>query len=104
MFILLTELKSLALATDVYALCVANPEPLGDKLYQETKNFLENHVKGLYQVGIRLTFPKHLIKNVKTKSWASTGDFDTFSHRREVETQMSLRISTVSPESTDHIQ
>lgn len=35
--------------SDVYALCVANPEPLGDRLYQETKNFLESHIKGLYQ-------------------------------------------------------
>ena len=31
--------------SDVYALCVAYPEPLGEKLYQETKIFLENHVK-----------------------------------------------------------
>lgn len=35
--------------SDVYALCVACPEPLGDRLYQETKTFLENHVKSLYQ-------------------------------------------------------
>ncbi|XP_077979355.1 cullin-2-like [Glandiceps talaboti] len=34
--------------SDVYALCVAYPEPLGDKLYSETKKFLENHVKGLH--------------------------------------------------------
>jgi len=31
--------------SDVYALCVAFPEPLGEKLYQETKIFLEEHVK-----------------------------------------------------------
>lgn len=35
--------------SDVYALCVACPDPLGDRLYQETKLFLENHVKGLYE-------------------------------------------------------
>ncbi|XP_067649383.1 cullin-2-like [Haliotis asinina] len=32
---------------DVYQLCVAFPEPLGDKLYQETKSFLEAHVSSL---------------------------------------------------------
>jgi len=30
--------------SDVYSLCVAYPEPLADKLYSETKKFLENHV------------------------------------------------------------
>lgn len=35
--------------TDVYALCVAYPEPLGDCLYTETKNFLEEHVKKLHR-------------------------------------------------------
>ena len=29
---------------DVYSLCVAYPEPLADKLYSETKKFLEEHV------------------------------------------------------------
>eukprot|EP00095_Tigriopus_kingsejongensis_P010955 maker-scaffold129_size324999-snap-gene-1.22 protein:Tk10955 transcript:maker-scaffold129_size324999-snap-gene-1.22-mRNA-1 annotation:"Cullin-2" len=33
--------------TDVYSLCVAYPEPLADRLYQETKSFLEDHVKSL---------------------------------------------------------
>ena len=32
---------------DVYKLCVAYPEPLAEKLYQETKKFLEEHVKSL---------------------------------------------------------
>jgi len=31
--------------SDVYSLCVAYPEPLADKLYAETKKFIENHVK-----------------------------------------------------------
>ena len=30
--------------SDVYSLCVAYPEPLADKLYSETKKFLETHV------------------------------------------------------------
>ncbi|XP_068621791.1 cullin-2 [Battus philenor] len=33
--------------SDVYALCVAHPEPLADRLYDETRNFLEEHVAGL---------------------------------------------------------
>ena len=32
---------------DVYSLCVAYPEPLADKLYSETKKFLEEHVDSL---------------------------------------------------------
>ncbi|CAO1413455.1 unnamed protein product [Diamesa serratosioi] len=32
---------------DVYSICVAFPDPLADKLYAETKLFLENHVKNL---------------------------------------------------------
>lgn len=41
---------SLTNFSDVYKLCTALPEPLGDRLYQETKNFLETHVKTLYAV------------------------------------------------------
>lgn len=29
---------------------MAFPEPLGEKLYAEVKNFLENHVQSLYEV------------------------------------------------------
>ena len=32
---------------DVYSLCVAYPEPLADRLYLETKKFLESHVNQL---------------------------------------------------------
>lgn len=39
-----------ALTSDIYALCVAYPEPLGERLYTETKVFLENHVRQLYKV------------------------------------------------------
>ncbi|XP_059495311.1 cullin-2 isoform X3 [Stegostoma tigrinum] len=35
--------------SDIYALCVAYPEPLGERLYTETKVFLENHVQHLYK-------------------------------------------------------
>lgn len=31
--------------SDVYSLCVAYPVPFADRLYQETKEFLENHVE-----------------------------------------------------------
>ena len=43
-------LLSLIVNSDVYALCVAHPEPLGEKLYAEVKNFLESHVQRLYEV------------------------------------------------------
>ncbi|GFY78728.1 cullin-2 [Trichonephila inaurata madagascariensis] len=36
--------------TDVYTLCVAFPEPLADRLYQKTREFLENHVRKLYEL------------------------------------------------------
>uniref|UniRef100_A0A2K5CTN2 Cullin-2 n=1 Tax=Aotus nancymaae TaxID=37293 RepID=A0A2K5CTN2_AOTNA len=35
--------------SDIYALCVAYPEPLGERLYTETKIFLENHVRHLHK-------------------------------------------------------
>ena len=35
--------------SDVYSLCVAYPEPLADRLYEETKSFLEGHVNKLLQ-------------------------------------------------------
>nr|XP_022308592.1 cullin-2-like [Crassostrea virginica] len=35
--------------SNVYALCVACPDPLSDRLYTETKKFLENHVSTLFQ-------------------------------------------------------
>lgn len=33
------------LVSDVYSICVAYPDPLADRLYSETKSFLECHVK-----------------------------------------------------------
>ncbi|KAM7122800.1 cullin-2 isoform X1 [Mycteria americana] len=41
--------------SDIYALCVAYPEPLGERLYTETKIFLENHVRHLHKVTYRVT-------------------------------------------------
>lgn len=35
---------------DVYSMCVAFPEPLGDQLYDSTKLFLENHVLELLSI------------------------------------------------------
>lgn len=37
---------------DVYSLCVAYPEPLADKLYAETKQFLENHVQHILTTNV----------------------------------------------------
>lgn len=36
--------------SDVYALCVAFPDPLTDKLYGEVKTFLQGHVVELREV------------------------------------------------------
>ncbi|XP_015111572.1 cullin-2 [Diachasma alloeum] len=36
--------------SDVYSLCVAYPEPLADRLYNETKRFLEYHVTALLRI------------------------------------------------------
>ncbi|XP_013788491.1 cullin-2-like [Limulus polyphemus] len=54
--------------TDVYALCVAFPEPLGDRLYQETKQFLDHHVHSLYKLvsnseeGLLCAYHKHWLQ------------------------------------------
>lgn len=40
----------LSLSSDVYSICVAYPDPLADRLYSETKLFLENHVKSQLEV------------------------------------------------------
>ncbi|KAJ7380067.1 Cullin-2 [Desmophyllum pertusum] len=53
--------------SDVYALCVAFPERLGEKLYAEVKNFLESHVQSLYEavsgpdVGYTASLPQALV-------------------------------------------
>lgn len=47
---------------DVYALCVAHPEPMADRLYQETKKYLIDHVSSLLQMVLK-DEEEHLIKN-----------------------------------------
>ena len=47
---------ALTVTSDVYALCVAYPEPLGDRLYYETKGFLESHVTDLFNVSTKLFY------------------------------------------------
>ena len=56
--------------SDVYSLCVAYPEPLADKLYLETKKFLENHVS---QVGLNSStdFPSKL--ELPVRNWLKCG-------------------------------
>lgn len=53
--------------SDVYALCVAFPEPLGDRLYLETKKFLNAHVQHLYELVVSgddllATYYKHWLQ------------------------------------------
>lgn len=47
--------------SDIYALCVAYPEPLGERLYTETKVFLENHVRQLYKVSTIRSYQIHYL-------------------------------------------
>ncbi|XP_054741948.1 cullin-2 isoform X1 [Anastrepha obliqua] len=42
--------------SDVYTLCVAHPEPFADKLYYETKQFLENHVQNMLAIRVAPNF------------------------------------------------
>ncbi|KAJ9598457.1 hypothetical protein L9F63_010853, partial [Diploptera punctata] len=59
--------------SDVYTLCVAYPEPLADKLYQETKKFLDNHVNTLLEK-VRANGEANLLKSYH-RAWVeySTG-------------------------------
>lgn len=54
----------LTFSRDVYALCVASPEPLGEKLYAEVKNFLESHSQSLYEVCLNLIKTPYVIQVV----------------------------------------
>ncbi|XP_053680419.1 cullin-2 [Anopheles nili] len=47
---------------DVYAICVALPEPLADRLYLETKAFLENHVQELLLQRVLISDSDHASK------------------------------------------
>ncbi|XP_014262650.1 cullin-2 [Cimex lectularius] len=53
--------------SDVYSLCVAYPEPLADRLYQETRQFLDNHVKSLLQQ-VTGAGEQNLLRNYQ-KAW-----------------------------------
>ncbi|XP_050536894.1 cullin-2 [Daktulosphaira vitifoliae] len=50
---------------DVYSMCVAFPEPLGDQLYDSTKLFLENHVLELLSI-IQTGGTANLLQNYYT--------------------------------------
>lgn len=50
---------------DVYSMCVAFPEPLGDQLYDSTKVFLENHVLELLTI-IQTGGTANLLQNYYT--------------------------------------
>lgn len=47
MLLFLPDLYETFYCRDIYSICVAHPEPLADKLYSETKAFLEEHVRSL---------------------------------------------------------
>lgn len=51
---------------DVYSMCVAFPEPLGDQLYDSTKLFLENHVLELLTIIIQTGNTANLLQNYHT--------------------------------------
>ena len=47
----------------MYSLCVAYPEPLADRLYNETKIFLEEHVGGLLENRVKKGGDQSLLKS-----------------------------------------
>ncbi|XP_055599572.1 cullin-2 [Uranotaenia lowii] len=51
---------------DIYSICVAHPEPLADKLYSETKFFLEDHVRCLLKDKVN---PSSLPSNVSSEPY-----------------------------------
>ena len=55
--------------SDVYALCVAFPEPHSDRLYEETKKFLEEHVDSLHQVSQHKFSSYGILCNKQCCSW-----------------------------------
>lgn len=46
----------------MYSLCVAYPEPLADRLYSETKAFLEDHVQTL-KIKVKKGGERELLKD-----------------------------------------
>lgn len=61
------------LNSDVYSLCVAFPEPLADRLYNETKQFLENHVQNILATQV-VRSPESIVET-------SNGGAQTLLHR-----------------------
>ncbi len=57
--------------SDIYAVCVAIPDPLGERLYFKTKECLEAHVRLLYDV--------HKYK-LETRFWLLSLFFRIFAH------------------------
>lgn len=70
---------SFLLFRDIYALCVAYPDPLADKLYQETKKFLDDHVKSLLE-SVRTNKDGNLLKSYYD-AWMVFNEGVKFLHR-----------------------
>ncbi|XP_035900957.1 cullin-2 [Anopheles stephensi] len=58
---------------DVYEICVAHPEPLADRLYLETKTFLENHVQTLLEKRVLVADSQHASKDETFAGASSSG-------------------------------
>ncbi|KAF6213468.1 hypothetical protein GE061_011188 [Apolygus lucorum] len=65
--------------TDVYSLCVAYPEPLADKLYHETRQFLDNHVKSLLDKVV-ISGEPNLLRNYY-QAWTEYSQGINYLHR-----------------------
>lgn len=65
--------------TDVYSLCVAYPEPLADKLYHETRQFLDAHVKALL-VKVVASGEPNLLRNYY-QAWTEYSQGINYLHR-----------------------
>ena len=66
------------ISSDVYSLCVAYPEPLADKLYSETKKFLEEHVAATL-VKVRSGGEQNLLGNYHD-AWEEFSVINIFFH------------------------
>ena len=62
----------------MYSLCVAYPEPLADKLYSETKKFLEEHVAATL-VKVRSGGEQNLLGNYHD-AWEEFSVINIFFH------------------------
>lgn len=71
--------SSATFVSDVYSLCVAYPEPLADRLYNETKTFLEEHVGGLLENRVKKGGDQSLLKNY-FEAWKEFSQGITYLH------------------------